>query len=407
MISIDTNGRTIIAALGVVLLSVSGVVAFGWNFRVLLVLYWMEVGVVLLSGVVAALFAVRPVGEPNRWFLPLGRLLDKRGSVRLLGRLPPIHPRNVPFVMNTLIVLCTFWPLGLVAIAALGDSVTLPTATWSSVAVASLALVLRETVTRVEWLREGRYTDESPLSVLPRGHLVGLATLAFGGLGLALSVESVYLDRTAVLGLVIVVKLSFDLPKPFDTDSIPLTGQLGADLVGRDDQIRVPAETPTARFTPDRRSLRNYAVGLGLILVVCPPTSLVLASGSLLAGITIGIVPAVLFALVVVGIRVWIENEITCLRFGNVEYRVYPEVVLAYDTGLDAPQWSVRISEVSSVKTKQSAFARWFGRGYSSVVLETRSGETRRLRFVSDPDEIVASVEARTRTNADSVPNAH
>src|SRR6056297_1804364 len=194
MISIDTNERTVIAALGVALLSASGVVAFGWNFRVLLVLYWIEAGVVLFSGAVAALFAARPVGEPSRkWFLPLGRLLDKRGSVRPLGRFPPIHPRNVPFVVNLLVVLCTFWPLGLVAVAALGDSVTLPTATWSSVAVVSLALVFRETITMAEWLREEHYADESPLSVLSRGHLVGLAVLAFGGLGLALSVESAYL----------------------------------------------------------------------------------------------------------------------------------------------------------------------------------------------------------------------
>lgn len=42
-----------------------------------------------------------PAMGPYRWFEPLYEMVgDKRGSLRIVSRLPPVYPRNLPYVID-------------------------------------------------------------------------------------------------------------------------------------------------------------------------------------------------------------------------------------------------------------------------------------------------------------------
>ena len=79
-----------------------GVLALAWRPETLVTLYTLEFAFGLLLAGVKALFAARPPREDREdatISVTDRNLVYKRGSVELPGSVPPIYPRNVPFVL--------------------------------------------------------------------------------------------------------------------------------------------------------------------------------------------------------------------------------------------------------------------------------------------------------------------
>ena len=85
------------------LLPLVGVVALGWNVAALVVLYWLELGVLCLWALVRAMFAGRP-SEFQKDPLILGALARKRAAI-------PISFTNVDVQLSTLPVIFVAIPM--------------------------------------------------------------------------------------------------------------------------------------------------------------------------------------------------------------------------------------------------------------------------------------------------------
>ncbi|TKX54247.1 multidrug ABC transporter ATPase, partial [Halorubrum sp. SS7] len=109
---------------------VAGVLRFEWDPQLLLFVYWVEAGIAAGRGVLQSLFAELPPSEAyrpcgTRMPFPLAALADVRGGVRLASWLPPVYPRNVPYVVLAVIPIAAFWPLaGLLLTGAVAPVVT-------------------------------------------------------------------------------------------------------------------------------------------------------------------------------------------------------------------------------------------------------------------------------------------
>lgn len=93
------------------LLPLAAIPLRGWRAYEVLFVYWIEIGLCIALYYALALFAQRDP-EPDR----TGRLHPdpasfprRSGSIRLIGRLPPIRYRNVRYVPEALVIALGFW----------------------------------------------------------------------------------------------------------------------------------------------------------------------------------------------------------------------------------------------------------------------------------------------------------
>lgn len=390
---------TLVGLLGVNLLPVAGVLALGWNATAVLVLYWIEAGVVLVREAFEGLFAPLPTGPAGQsYLLPFAELQSKRGSVTPVEWLPPVYPRNVPVALNAIAFVGIFWPLVGVGLYSLGADGLLPPGAGLTVAVAVVGVVVRHAVTAVESLRTGRYEAESAHSMLSQRHAVGLLVLL--GLGALLSNA----DGSGGVGvaflLIVATKAAFDVYEfragstdgDSGDDEPSLLGRLldrvRADSVGEESPVEVPDGAPTARFSTDGRAVRLRAVALGVVYSVVPPVGLVLFGSAFLAWVLSGVATAVVVVVLVASASVVTRLLVEAVRFGHLEYRVYETDVVAYDRLLDAAQWRVPRREISEVTTGTGLLGRWIPRGTGTVRLDRRDGEAVRMAFLEDPERV-------------------
>ncbi|WP_279387017.1 DUF6498-containing protein [Natrarchaeobius halalkaliphilus] len=100
-----------------------GVLAYGWEPSTLVVIYALEVLLAFPLAATKALFAGRPPrvedlekDSGNLGVLSVGNtdLVRKRGSITLVSWLPPVYPRNLPFVGAVIFGACgprsSSWP---------------------------------------------------------------------------------------------------------------------------------------------------------------------------------------------------------------------------------------------------------------------------------------------------------
>ncbi|WP_339103792.1 hypothetical protein [Haloterrigena salinisoli] len=90
----------------------------------------------------------------------------------------------------------------------------------------------------------------------------------------------------------------------------------------------------------------------------------------------------------------------TVLRYGPLEYRRYEDRLVAYDTWVDEPQWSVPLHEIRDVAVVRDNLPdHLLGTRTFDVTLGWGDDEFQRdLGPVADPDVFVSAFELRLRT---------
>lgn len=86
----------------------AGVLFFGWSVGLVLVLYWLESGVVLLFTLLAGLVASEPSDTSNDQLILHG-LVESDRRLELGSGGPAIWVRNVPVVLTMALIFGIFW----------------------------------------------------------------------------------------------------------------------------------------------------------------------------------------------------------------------------------------------------------------------------------------------------------
>ena len=376
---------------------VAGVLRFEWGPQLLLFVYWVEAGIAAGRGVLQSLFAERPPSEAyrprgTRMPFPLAALADVRGGVRLASWLPPVYPRNVPYVVLAVIPIAAFWPLaGLLLTGAVAPFVTTfapPQTLWLAV----LAVVVGQAVRFVDWLRAETYESTAATGGSTRRYLVLVVVLAVVA---PLALEGAAATGVGRLGLgvaVVAVRVAYDLVElrhPGWVESAVFSDE----TVGDERSVETPDGEPVASFESDRRgTLVASVIGgvlasvLGVMLFPVLVGGLVglLVGGGVLATPSGPVVGAAVGVAVVVGVRVLVELVVGWVVTAHVVYHVYPDAVVAYNEVTNAPQWVVGRDEITEVTPSSDLFAGVLPEWYDTVKITTAGGESHTLGYFGD-----------------------
>lgn len=401
MSSVEGRARTAATMLSVNFYPFVGALCFGWSLHTVLVLYWVEAGLAFVRYSFEGLFAEHPRADRyHGQLVPLERLEQKRGHVRVSERLPPLYPRNVPFVLQGLFAGGFLWLLaGVWVVSFRPDGALAGDVLGSGVVALSAGLTLFGTIfcygfATAESFREKRYETVSALSVVSRRDVFGVVVLAFFApiVGEPTGWRAFGLETT--LALFVAARLAFSLAEA----GIPVLRRLRqreSDFVGEAETIRVPTDEPVGRVETDTRAITQYAVLFGTLLAVFPPTIVFAIVGGLVGNFLGGPIGGVTGALLVVATRSLVEIPVMRLVSDNVEYRVYDEAIVAYDTKLDEPQWRLPRDEITDVVVFDGPLRGLLPEGFGKMKIKCRDGEYERLPFLSDPDRVSELLERR------------
>ncbi|KTG11238.1 hypothetical protein AUR64_04745 [Haloprofundus marisrubri] len=338
-----------------------GLVAFGWEPVTLVVIYAVELSVSILLTSLKAPFAQRRAPADREGVLDVAEseLTEKRGRIELVDWLPPVYLRNIPF---TTAVFGGFAMLSMFIGVGLASTLDTSGVTFWEVAVGAGSLSLGQLLeTKRGYFDTRRYERVSPYSVVetPVREAFFFAFVLFsipilGALGPGSGV--------AALGIVVIIKLLVDW-SAFRATHSDDGGRLTQWLAGPDEVDRavepvdVPAGAPTARASTDRESVAWTGV-LGVLFPEAPvyATSfgfLWLAFFAVVGGDNVSRT-VVLASLVTVVVLYVLALAVSVgshyLHYGPMEYRRYDERIVAYDTWLAEPQWSVPVGGFRDVE---------------------------------------------------------
>ncbi|NGM68354.1 hypothetical protein G6M89_04905 [Natronolimnobius sp. AArcel1] len=388
-----------------------GVLEFGWDPATLVVIYALEVLLAFPLAAGKALFAGKPPrvkdletedGEGDSSVISVGNteLARKRGHLRLVSWLPPIYPRNLPFIGALLFatVWSTLFLVALLAEVAVGEALARPEV-WFCVA----ALVSGQVIeTWRDYFRGGRYETTSPYAVIETP-----ARQAFFLVFVLFFVAEA--SGAIVLGAFVAVKLLVDWSAFRATNGG--SGRLTGWLSGPDDEgepleaLDVPTDEPDARFSTHTRTvvltgvlrtlIKPAPFYIGIVLLAWFLALAVLggtASGRAAIALTVGI-SLLAFAALVGFLAIKTAEHI--LEYAPLEYRRYDDHLVAYDTWVDEPQWALALYEVRDVSLIHTRFP---DRVYDTRTLEAQMGwgddeATRELGPVTDAPAFVETFE--------------
>ncbi|WP_396613338.1 DUF6498-containing protein (plasmid) [Haloferax sp. S1W] len=398
--------RTLAATVLSNLVLLAGVFAFGWDPRLVLLLYWFEAGLAVAREATQSLFAALPPSEAykptgTRAPFPLKPLADVHGGVRLVRWLPAIYPRNIPYILLTLFPLVAFWPLGgLLLTGVLGPFVEtfVPPAT---LALGALAVLVSQVFQLTDWLNSGEYETVAATGGGSKKYLILVFVLAFVAPFVVGSIEAAGVAQTG-LGLVVVGSKSVydyvELRHPGFIRSTVFTDE----TVGEESTVEVPDGEPIAVFSTDRRAEFVSSVFSGVLFSFFGPTLFVVLLGGL-AGLLVGgglfgtpTGPAIGAAIGVTGVvvsRVLAEFVVGWVVGAHLVYRVYPDAVVAYNTLTDEAQWLVPREEISDVSISNGPLATVLPEWYSALRIEKYGGESRKLAYFADVDSVAKLLE--------------
>ncbi|MDS0295319.1 DUF6498-containing protein [Halogeometricum luteum] len=367
-----------------------GVAVWEWNLTSLLVLYWVEAFVTVLIAVAKALLAERGSPDITNDIEPLHELRAKRGGWEPRPNWPSIYPRNIPLALTIL----GFWAVFLVPMTLLFWSSSLG----SVLSVGLLAGILGLVVAQVgefvtEYLRDERYTEVSAREILRTPtlltfSLVGVGLLTVGSSG---SDANLLLFVVAVLGKTLVSVYSFYAERVEQ----PLFG-LGDRLLDEAEVRETPPEIDLPDAPVDARvrvartpviltSLPYIVFGFASQLGVIVLCLFVLA---LTSGRLSWIAITTLVILAIAGVRILSYY----LRYGTIEYQRRGEMLVAYDTLLEAPQWKTDI-ERSSFSVKNAIADRLLETGTLTISgVENVEGSDVQFGPVVDLDQTVETL---------------
>ncbi|SFL35061.1 hypothetical protein SAMN04487950_3494 [Halogranum rubrum] len=373
-------------------LPLAGVVWFGWDPETLVAIYALELLVLLPLAGMKALFAGKPPAsdrENGVFSVSESDLADKRGSVTVHDRLPPVYPRNVPFTVA--VVSGGVW-VGFFVLAPVSEAVAfLDVLGRPEVLLSVGALVVSQVVeTTHTYFRSGRYAEVSPYAVVevPARQAfflsVFLFVVAVGG-------------ATPVLVVFVFVKVLFEWSgvRAERGGGGRVTGWLsGPDSDTTVDSVDVPAGQSSVTIDVDRRSVAAAAVWraatttgpfyvvLAVFVWLGVPSFLGDGAPSLALWVVSGLAGLVLLGLMLVG-----DIVEAVLANGWTTYHRIDDHLVAHDRLTDEPQWATPISELRDAAVVETRPAdRHFGTRTLTVTTGWGDDETERtLGPVNDP----------------------
>lgn len=323
---------------------------------------------------------------------------EKRGAVKLRGRIPPVYPRNLPYVVAQ----CIVSSLALSPVVLLTWAVLEPLEGGFGVAlVPGLVLIgIRHALVVRNWAADGRYATASPRTIRRSRDTLALGVVGCIAVLVLAAAGPTPADVTAAT--VIATTVAFPLAcRDAGVAPWPLKFDPASDATA--DSLSLPTETPRRTFETDRAVVRWLAVRDGLVyaIVACTFTIALLAPAGLFV---LGSLDAARFGVaagLAVGVLVAFPTAVAFRWLGvaTEEFRVYEDSLVAYDTRLGEPQWRVSLSEVTHVETADETLGtRIFGplgtrlSDQHPVLIQLRDGSSRRLETLADPDEFVRTV---------------
>ncbi|WP_239640174.1 DUF6498-containing protein [Halorubrum coriense] len=369
-----------------------GVFSSGWNVWTLLVLYWIEAFSTVLLGTLKSLFAKQGSPDVIGQREPLHELRHKRGGWYPLQTLPPVYPRNVPFALSVLGI----WGSTIVPITALvWATVDIPVVLSWEVSISTGVLLLAQLIEfRVDYLGTRKYEDVSAREILQQPTQLTVAMMLLGVIGLTATQSA----GVAVLGGFVVVKTALSV-------SWESTGPIARSLQSIFDRLSADRELSRPQPEPD---LPDEAVQAR---VVVSPQSVLLGSTSTIlltifnrgvALLLIGVIAAIFTGHLVwssVGLCVLVcvlavRIGSYYLRYGTIEYQRRGDVLVAYDTLLNAPQWIVPVHSRARFEIKNAIPDRLFGTGTLRVSnVEATPTSTVQFGPVADLDQAIETLD--------------
>ncbi|WP_135807126.1 DUF6498-containing protein [Halorussus marinus] len=393
--------RPALVAVGVAnAVPMAGIGVLGWDAAALVLLYWLELGIMCLFAVVRAIFAGRPSefdGDP----LIVGALERRRASLSIPGTGLGVQLSTLPVLVAAVPMLAMVWLFaGAVTVGVLGEPPD-PGALETVILGALGILVGEGAQTLREYFYGGEYREHSAQTAI-QGVFVRGAAIALGGLFtvtmIGLASDSVATDEPIaalepgvvgaplLLGLV-VVKFGFDLAGvyrdrlvAFDESTNVLFGW--AYEPPTDEPVDGSLASNASRIRP---ALWGRLLG-GLARVRRRP-------GAALVG-----VPVLLVALLFATGRAWtIAGALALgavlvpgallqadywLRYGAVEYRTDGDAVVASDRLFRTTLWRVEPWDETGLRIERD----WLDERLGTRTLVIELGDDEELRLARLPD---------------------
>ena len=377
-----------VAILGANLLPLVGVLWFGWDPTTLVVIYALELLFTLPLAGMKALFAKRPPRADHDESGTLGvshPLTESRGAIELIGWLPPVYPRNLPFaaaVINGSIWYLIVIGVVLAGVVSVGSALTRP-----EVLVSALALVIGQSVETWREYLQKEYETSSPYAVIEtparQTFFLALVLMAVPGIE-TFGVEG-------VLAVVVLVKLLIEWSayRAGSEGGGRLTGWLAGPESATEERkpIEVPDDPPEVTIPTDRRAVWRtasfdvvgrfapFAVGPFIVLWFI----LMLLLGDEASTVAVAAISVIVAAAFVVTLALRVLMGV--LQYGWLEYRRYGDRIVAYDTLVSEPQWTTALSVIRDVQVVPDRFADRLC-DTRTVAVTTGWGEEERRRYL-------------------------
>ena len=365
-----------------------------------------------------------PVTRPNGSPGPLRFLIPKLGALGPTGWLPPVTPHNVRSAIPGTLWAC----LSAVVIAAVATVTPTPLAvppTAGVVAVGTGTVLARHGWTLRRFCRSDRSSGRQTL----RGRqLLWSLTAGLFVVGADTAYANAPENVTAVFTLVAVLAVAARVVvrRGVDPDATVDTDETTAPSTTIDTEpftLSEPEGRPVDRFGVDRRAARIAGALDGLVPWVDAGmfNLWVRAVGAFLplVGVFFGVVVAdlpfpvalslggVVPAVAVGGAFVLAGVAQFELAFGAMEYRLYDETLVAYDTRLDAVQWKAPVESIHDVTVVDGPWLSPPGTDAGTVRLERSDLATtdrpygfvrQSLVCVDDPERVADRIRRETRS---------
>lgn len=340
-----------------------------------------------------------PVMTPYRFLENLYEMvLDKRGWFRISERLPPLYPRNLPFVIDQWVVF--FWLIPLVVLTWVGLEPLEGRLSLSMVPALCLFATKHYLIVDT-WESMGVYEDATSRTIRRSRDLFFTGLLACFAIWMLSRAVPTATYVTATIMIILIPKVLFDC-REAGLGPWPLTFDPSGDTVA--ESLSMPDGEPRYVFENDRRVVRDWGIHDGLSYAVILGIYLGGFLGLIGAWTYVSAVMAFLGVAVAVIVSPVIAVPTTLVVFwlgrANVEYHLYEEALVAYDRNLDTPQWIVPCTDVQSVSVGDDTLG-WTILGVLNpfpfekypVGIERSGSENLRLRCLEDPEEFARIVQ--------------
>jgi hypothetical protein len=339
-----------------------GVFYLGWSTQTFAVVYAMELVVAVPFAGLKALFARRPPNydelerpqegnpfKPDEWggvSVGPSDLNRRRGTITVVDRLPPVYPRNFPFVLRAFGAAVALVGMFLVVLSRFIDVPA--TLADPIVAASAVSLIVSQVgVINREYFRKRRHETSTPREVIGSAKNeagVAVVVLWFAAAG----------GPTGALVAFVTVKLFAEW-----------RGYRGGQSSTTDKRLETlppvaaPDVAPTAEVRPDGHAVRTTALWRGAKSAASGGPAYLFAWVGLTAG-SAGVVAAtvVCFGLLPTGLG-GLKAVEYALTHGTLTYQRRDDAVVAYDDLTDTVQWATPIDDIWDAELREGEFVDW------------------------------------------------